>query len=169
MMRKNKKLLIILLLFCVGMFAFAFALVPLYNVMCKVFNINGKMSLNPATQSSVVDTHRLVTIQFLATVNDKLPWKVYPEQQQIAVHPGQNTTVYFVAENKANQTITAHAVPSIAPAEASNYFKKIECFCFREQTLKAHEQKRMPVIFYIDTTLPKKIHEIALSYVVYAN
>lgn len=166
-MSKNNKTLIILLIACLFMFGFGFALVPLYNLVCEKFGINGKTNFVAANKAFAVDHSRAITIYFLANVNSKLPWKLYPVTKQITVHPGETKKTFYIAENTADHTITAQAVPSVTPGFAAQYFKKIECFCFRQQTLRAHQTIKMPVIFYIDRDLPKKVHEITLSYTMY--
>ncbi len=163
-MHKNKKILITLLCACIFMFAFSFALVPLYNVLCKTLGINGKTNATRIDNKNAIDYSRSVTIEFLATTNNKLPWNFYPETKTIKIHPGQNTKIFYDAQNNSSDVITAQAVPSITPSIAAKYFKKIECFCFRKQTLQPHEKIRMPVIFYLNPSCPKNIHEITLSY-----
>jgi len=166
-MNKNKKILIILICACIFMFGFSFALVPFYNVICKTFGINGKTNTTSAINKTVVDNTRAITVEFLTTTNTQLPWAFYPETKKIIIHPGANTKIYYVAKNNTDHTITAQAIPSITPGMAAKYFKKIECFCFRKQTLQAHQEIKMPVIFYIDPKLPKEIHEMTLSYTLY--
>lgn len=163
-MQKNKKILIILIFACVFMFAFSFALVPFYNVICRVLGITGKTNTTSIENKSISDHSRTITVQFLATANSELSWNFYPETKQISIYPGENKKIFYIAKNNTDHVITAQAVPSVTPGLAGQYFKKIECFCFRKQTLQAHQQIRMPVIFYIDPQLPKKIHEITLSY-----
>lgn len=149
------------------MFAFSFALVPFYNVICRVFGITGKTNSESVANKTTIDQTRTITVEFLASTNSKLPWTFYPMTKKINIHPGENEKIFYYAKNNSDETITAQAVPSVAPGIASNYFKKIECFCFRKQTLLAHQEIKMPVIFYIDPTLPKKIQEITLSYTLY--
>lgn len=151
------------------MFAFSFMLIPFYNLICKTFGITGKTNSTATTESKKIDVSRSITIQFLANVNTTLPWQLYPQQKQINIHPGENQTIFYIAKNNSNETITAQAVPSVTPGIAGNYFKKIECFCFRKQTLQPHQEIKMPVIFYIDPQLPKNIHEITLLYTMYTD
>lgn len=164
---KNKKLFIILIIATLLVFAFSFALVPFYNVICKTFGINGKTNTTSVENKTVIDNTRTITVEFLATTHKNLPWDFYPLTRKMTLHPGQTEKMYYFAKNNSNKTITAQAVPSITPGNASRYFKKIECFCFRKQTLQAYQPINMPVIFYIAPTLPKNIHEITLSYTLY--
>lgn len=166
-MTKNKKTLLYLIALCIAMFGFSFALIPFYNALCKSFGINGKTNSSAVINTTQVDYSRTITVQFSATPNDKLPWEFYPEKKSLDLHPGETIKIFYVAKNKADYSVTAQAIPSVTPGNAGQYFKKIECFCFKRQILKAHESIRMPVVFYIDPKLPKNIHEIALSYALY--
>ena len=153
-------------------FLFGFAMVPLYRVVCEhVLGI--KLAAGAVDQSRaaglVEDTSRSVRVQFVASVNSRLPWVFAPELPSIDVHPGKLTEVWFDATNTGAEAIVGNAVPSIAPSTASSYFNKTECFCFTEQVLKAGESRRMPVRFFVDPQLPKDVRELTLSYTFYAN
>jgi cytochrome c oxidase assembly protein subunit 11 len=166
--KKNRRLVTYLLLLVVGMFGFGFALVPLYNVFCKVTGLNGKTNQTAIyNNGGVVDKSRTVIVQFLATNNANLPWEFYPLVTTIKVHPGENTRIAYYAKNNSSQTMTVQAIPSVTPGAAAAHLKKTECFCFTQQTFKAGEARNMPVLFHVDTELPKDIHEIALSYTMF--
>ena len=165
--KKNRRLVMYLMAIVVGMFGFGFALVPLYNVFCKVTGLNGKTNQTAVYNSGEVDNSRTVTIQFLATNNANLPWDFYPLVSSIKVHPGQNTRIAYYAKNNSSQTMTVQAIPSVTPGLAANHLKKTECFCFTQQTFKAGEGRTMPVLFHVDAQLPKDINEIALSYTMF--
>lgn len=158
-----------LVLICIAMFAFGFALVPLYDVFCELTGLNGKTAATAAAKSKRIDESRSVTVEFLAYRDPAMPWDFAPEMQQIRLHPGQVTQVSFFVENHTDEAMVGRAVPSVSPGEAARYFKKIECFCFVEQPLDAHERKAMPVQFYIDPDLPKQFTTITLSYRLYKN
>lgn len=164
---KNKRLLITLVFVVVGMFGFGFALVPMYSVICKTLGINGKVENGTANSSNSVDVTRLVTVEFVTTTNENLPWDFYPEVKKVTLHPGQNILVNFYAKNKTDKTMIVQAVPSISPGVAAKYLKKTECFCFTQQTFKAHEGRDMPVLFHIDTDLPENIRTLTLSYTMF--
>jgi cytochrome c oxidase assembly protein subunit 11 len=164
---KSYRLPIILAGVVIGMFGFGYALVPLYNVMCKAFGINGKTQNNAVALSSAVDYKRMITVQFLTTNNANLPWKFYPLTSTIHVHPGQNAQVAFFAENDSGKTMTVQAIPSIAPGIAAKYLKKTECFCFTQQTLKDKEALKMPVIFHIEVDVPSNVHTVTLAYTLF--
>ena len=154
-----------LLLLVVMMFGFGYALVPLYDVFCDVTGLNGKTGDKiSSAKSHVVDENRLVTVTFLASLNESMPWSFKPKQSFIKVHPGKPTTIYYIAKNTSNKIMTGQAVPSVAPGLAAAYFQKTECFCFTEQELKPGEEKLMPVTFIVDTELPQKMNDLILSY-----
>ncbi|OGT42392.1 MAG: cytochrome c oxidase assembly protein [Gammaproteobacteria bacterium RIFCSPHIGHO2_12_FULL_40_19] len=166
-MNKNNKLLILLTLICIFMFAFSFALVPFYNLLCKTLGINGKTNTSGVINKSATDFSRSITVGFLTTINTQLPWDFYPKIKQIAIHPGETIKTVYIAKNNSDNTMTAQGIPSITPPLAAKYFKKIACFCFQKQTLQAHQQIEMPVVFYVEPALPRNIHEITLSYSLY--
>jgi len=164
---KNKRTLIIMSLVVVAMFAFGYALVPVYNVFCKVTGINGKTG-GPVKHSwGTVDESRTITVEFLSTNNANLPWEFYPMQKKVRLHPGAPTRVAYFAKNKTDHSMTIQAIPSVSPGEGAKYMKKTECFCFTRQTLKPGEEKIFPILFHLDTKLPKKIHTLSLSYTVF--
>ena len=147
-----------------GMFVFGYALVPLYDVLCEATGLNGKTGRVEATASSKIDESRWVTVEFTGNSMGGLPWEFSPQQKTLRVHPGEVAVAYYEARNTAAETITGQAVPSVAPGIAAAHFKKIECFCFSQQQLKAGEQKRMPVRFVVSTDLPKEVSTVTLSY-----
>ncbi len=151
-------------------FGFAFALVPLYRIACeKVFGV--RLEQGPATVGAdVVDKQaRWITVQFDGGVNSKLPWHFKPEQTTMRVQPGRQYEALFFASNEGDRAIVGNAVPSLAPARASGYFSKTECFCFTAQTLQAGESRDMPVRFIVDRDLPSDVKTITLSYTFYKN
>jgi cytochrome c oxidase assembly protein subunit 11 len=151
-----------------GMFAFGFALVPLYEVFCDITGINGKTGGRyESTEVARVDENRTVTVQFTASNGPEMPWVFQPLVRSIKVRPGEATTVNFRAENPTVDTMTAQAVPSLAPSRGTLYFHKTECFCFNQQELKAGESIDMPLVFIVDADLPADIHKLTLSYTLY--
>lgn len=167
---KQRKLLWILSGIVLGMFAFGFALVPIYNSLCKQLGINGKTNTQAiaydASKTKIVKD-REVLVQFVATNNSGVPWAFYPKVKQIKVHPGEIARLAFYAENKTDNPMIVQAVPSVTPGIAAKYLKKTECFCFTQQTLNGHEAMNMPLLFHLDPELPEKIHTITLSYTLF--
>ena len=155
-------------LFFVG----TFALVPLYYIACeKVFGI--KLEQGPAGEQQVAgmveQKDRMITVQFDATVNSKLPWAFKPQQLTMQVHPGKQYEANYLARNTSDHAIVGNAAPSVAPSTASTFFNKTECFCFTEQLLGAGEERLMPVRFIVDPDLPEHINTITLSYTFFSN
>lgn len=147
------------------MFGFGFALIPMYRAICQVTGINNLVQRDATARdakNTQVDMSRTISIEFDANARGPLGFK--PEQSYIDVHPGEVTTVMYQVTNEQGRTVHAQAIPSYAPMQATEYFKKIECFCFTQQTLAANETKRMPVVFVVDPKLPKDVKTITLSY-----
>jgi cytochrome c oxidase assembly protein subunit 11 len=161
---KNKRKLGFLLgTGAVAMFGFGyFVLVPFYQVMCEW---SGQNRVGEAAQAvnTQVDKSRLVTVEFDTNLN-RLPWQFKAERSSIQVHPGELKQVSFEVRNDKNEPVTGQAIPSYGPAYAAQFFNKLDCFCFSQQTLAANEVRRMPVVFVIDPSLPKDVNTITLSY-----
>ena len=155
-------------LFGLAMLALAFASVPLYRIFCQVTGFGGTTLRADAAPGAVAGQ---VGVRFDANINGALPWK-FEAAETVRIHPGARTTVYYESTNLADRPTTGQAVFNVSPAQAGAYFSKIECFCFTEQTLKAGEKVRMPVIFFVDPKIrtdeaTKHIDEITLSYTFY--
>ena len=162
---ENKKVLRNLLFVVVGMFGFGFALVPLYDVFCDITGLNGKTGDQYVSETPMqIDTSREIKVEFLANLNDGMPWEFKPLTYSVKVHPGEATRVEYVARNNTDSDIVGQAIPSVSPGQAAAHFQKTECFCFTEQVLKAGEEKIMPVIFIVDPSIDEDVHEISLSY-----
>lgn len=152
------------------MFAFGYAMVPMYESICKALGINVLSLVEqqiPGISASrkantQVDLSRTITVEFDA--NARGVWDFKPEVRSMQVHPGQLTTVMYEFRNTQNRTMAAQAIPSYAPKQATAHFNKLQCFCFNEYLLKAGEAKRWPVVFVIDPKLPKDVSTITLSY-----
>lgn len=160
----NRRTGLKLALVALGMFAFGFALVPFYDVLCKVTGLNGKTGRAEATVRSMPDNERSVTVEFTGSTMSGLPWEFRPLQKSMRVHPGEVAEAYYEARNPTGEAITGQAVPSVVPGTAAAHFKKIECFCFSRQTLKPGETRRMPVRFVVDTGLAKDVNTVTLAY-----
>ena len=156
--RLSRRLAVVALI----MFGFAFALVPFYNEICVALGINSIEKAN-AVANTQVDLSRTVTIEFDSNTHN-LPWRFRPLQNYVKVHPGELTTVEYEIVNVREAPVTGQAVPSYGPQRAGEYFQKVECFCFSQQTLAPGETRRMPVVFLVDPKLPKDVNTIALSY-----
>jgi cytochrome c oxidase assembly protein subunit 11 len=153
----------------VAMFAFVFVvMVPLYNVLCDALGINGKTSGEAYTAvQAAVDESREITIQFVATNNDGMPWEFRPSVTVMHVNPGASNDTTFFARNPLPKDMVAQAIPSVSPSRAAEYFHKTECFCFNNQPLEAGGVAEMPLQFIIDQDLPRDIKTITLSYTIF--
>lgn len=154
-----RKLLVIA---CV-MFGFGFALVPFYKKICEVTGVNNVLRADEVANTQV-DAARWLTVEFDTNVRDNLPWTFRPLEKSVRFHPGQLMQVDFEIRNNSNRAITGQAIPSYGPQVAAGYFKKLECFCFSQQTLQPGEVRRMPVVFVIEDGLPKDVNTVTLSY-----
>ena len=167
-----------LLLLVAGAFIFAFAMVPLYNVLCEATGFNGKTTIPKTilngfgvggmqatnTPTSKVDTSRTVRVEFTGTVMPGLPWEMRPLTLSLEIHPGEMQQVSYLVRNTSNRTIVGQAVPSISPGLAAQHFEKIECFCFSQQTLAPGEAREMPLAFIVKPEVDRNISQITLSY-----
>lgn len=166
----HTKLVVTLTVIVVGMFAFGFALVPIYNSLCQTLGINGKTN-NKAimydSKNAVIDKNRTIMVEFVATKNGSVPWEFYPKTHKLTVHPGEIARLAFYAENKTNHRMTVQAIPSVTPGIAAKYLKKTECFCFTQQTLNGHEAMDMPLLFHLDADLPANVKTITLAYTLF--
>ncbi len=156
-----------LIMVCMGMFLFGFALVPLYDVFCRLTGLNGKTANTAAEPSIEIDKKRLIRVEFIANRDNSIPWSFAPEIAALELNPGAVKVIHFNVKNLSGQAMVGRAVPSVSPGAAAQYFKKIECFCFVEQPLDAYGEKSMPVQFYIDPALPAEYSTITLSYRLY--
>ena len=166
MIKGTSRTAVKLAIMAIAMFGFGYALVPLYNVYCKITGLNGKTGVITQDEANklVTDTNRLITVEFDTNVNGELPWTFQSQAHQLKVHPGKITDAVFVVENNSDQPIIGQAIPSVAPAQAALYFNKTECFCFTRQTLAPHERREMLVRFVVNSKLPQKISTLTLSY-----
>ena len=165
----NRRMLGKLVVVAMAMFGFGYALVPIYKAVCDALGINvlsiselQSTAAAPGPLNGQVDASRTVTIEFDA--NARGPWDFKPAQASIDVHPGQVATVMYEFRNRQDRTMVAQAIPSYAPSVAMSHFTKLECFCFSEHVLKPGESKQWPVVFVVDSKLPKDVRTITLSY-----
>ena len=167
---ENIRMVSKLLLVAAGMFAFGYALVPIYRAICEMTGINvlaaGDRNIPGATSkapaNTQVDTSRTITVEFDA--NARGPWEFKPAQRSVQVHPGEMVSVMYEFQNTQNRRMAAQAIPSYAPQQAAPHFNKLECFCFSQYTLEPGEKKSWPVVFVIDPKLSRDVRTITLSY-----
>ena len=166
-----------LLLVVAGSTAFAFAMVPLYDVLCDVTGFNGRTrgpqpgyavggpaEAGAAQAPSRIDRSRTVTVEFTGQVMPGLPWEMRPLTTSLDTHPGELQQVRYLVRNTSDRPITGQAVPSVTPGQAAQHFDKIECFCFNQQALGPGESKEMPLVFVVKPDVDPDIRHITLSY-----
>lgn len=166
----NRQLFFKLLVVTALMFGFGYGLVPVYKAICEKLGINvlslSERTVNGTSSSlpanTQIDRTRTITVEFDA--NSRGPWDFKPAVRSIDVHPGELTTVMYEFRNTQTRSMSAQAIPSYAPQQATSHFNKIECFCFNEYRLAPGESKQWPVVFYIDPKLPRDVRTITLSY-----
>ena len=161
---ENRSVLKKLLVVTVVMFAFGYALVPLYKKICEVTGVNEIEKANGPLANTQVQSDRVVTLELDANVRSDLPWRFRPLQPSVQVHPGQLVQVMYEVSNASDAAITGQAIPSYGPQIAGQYFRKVDCFCFSKQLFKPGEVRQMPVTFVIEPGLPKDVTTITLSY-----
>ena len=152
-----------LLLTAVGMFAFGYALVPLYQVYCDLTGRGSARAAEAGAGLGEVDAGRLVTVVLDTNTRD-IPWTFKAERHKTRVRPGELSEAVFRVENRSGRTVTGRAIPSVSPAQAGVYISKMDCFCFTEQVLAPGESREMPVRFIVDTGLPERFSSLTLSY-----
>ena len=166
---RNAKTALLMALIVAAMVGLAFASAPLYRMFCEYTGFDGTPQRAERAPGAVAGQ---VGVRFDANVHPGLPWRFEPEQTTVRVKPGAKTQIFYRAQNLSAKTLTGQAVFNVSPDQVGKYFKKIQCFCFTEQTLKAGEGKDMPVIFFVDPAIKKdpdtkNVDEITLSYTFY--
>lgn len=159
----NRRLMKKLLVVAAIMFGFGFALVPFYEKICEVTGIRNVFQPDAVAANTQIDATRLVSVEFDANTQ-RLPWTFKPLQSSVTVHPGEVMQVVYEVRNTLDRPVTGQAVPSYGPQQAALYFRKMECFCFQQQTLGPGEVRKMPVVFVIDPKLPPELNTVTLSY-----
>jgi cytochrome c oxidase assembly protein subunit 11 len=159
----NQQTLVKLLVVAVMMFGFGYAMVPFYRAICEALGLNSVAKADVVANTQV-DTGRLLTIEFDTNLRNDLPWTFAAVEKSVRVHPGALTQVMFEVRNSSDRAVTGQAIPSFGPQLAGRYFKKLDCFCFTQQTLAPGEVRRMPVAFVIEPGLPEDVNTVTLSY-----
>jgi cytochrome c oxidase assembly protein subunit 11 len=162
----NRRLGIRLGLVALFFAGFGFALVPLYDVICKLTGLNGRTNAVAAVadKNTQIDLTRWVTVEFLSHTMPGVAMEFKPEQFSMRVHPGAVIHTTYTVKNQSGQVFVGQAVPSITPAVAAPFFSKIECFCFTQQTFAAGEVRTMPVVFVVKPDMDANLGTVTLSY-----
>jgi cytochrome c oxidase assembly protein subunit 11 len=166
--KANRSLTRQLWVFAGGFFAFGFALIPLYNVLCDITGYGDRTQLAQASAFTPgAQTDRRVTVEFMSAAPTFGDWDFHPEVAQMEIQPGQLYAATFYAKNLRGQPVTAQAIPNIAPSQATQYFHKTECFCFTPQAFAANQTRELIVRFSVDPKLPANIDRLTLAYSMY--
>lgn len=146
----------------------------LYRIFCEVTGYGGTTQRSAAAPARLPSgaSERVITIRFTAETHPDIPWSFGPVEREITVKVGEQKLAFYVAENKSNDPVTGMAVFNVAPLKAGQYFDKIACFCFDEQTLGPRQRVEMPVSFYVDPKILTDrnlddVSVITLSYTFY--
>lgn len=166
---RNRRTATIMAVMAAAMIALAFASVPLYRMFCELTGFDGTPLRAESAPGAIAGQ---IGVRFDANISPSLPWRFEPVQERVRIAPGARTQILYRATNLTARETTGQAVFNVSPALAGQYFSKIECFCFTEQTLKGGQSVDMPVVFYVDPKLrtdpdTKDIDEITLSYTFY--
>jgi cytochrome c oxidase assembly protein subunit 11 len=167
--QRNARTGLLMALFAAAMVGVAFASVPLYRLFCQVTGFGGTPVRAEQAPGAVAGQ---VGVRFDANINGALPWRFEPVQKTIRIRPGERTQILYRSTNLVARSTTGRAIFNVTPLKAGQYFNKIECFCFTEQTLRGGQSVDMPVIFYVDPRIredeaTRNIDEITLSYTFY--
>jgi cytochrome c oxidase assembly protein subunit 11 len=167
--QKNSRTALLMALIVAAMVGLAFASVPLYRMFCEFTGFGGTPQRASRAPGAVAGE---VGVRFDANVHPGLPWRFEPEQQTVRINPGAQTRIFYKAQNLSARAWTGQAVFNVSPDQVGKYFKKIQCFCFTEQTLKAGQTVDMPVVFFVDPKIKqdpdtRDVDEITLSYTFY--
>lgn len=170
--KQNKKTALKLAMLTVLMFGFAFAMVPLYKLVCDVAGINsidsnsGRSEISELSSEELSQSLRTVTVQFDSTINGNMAWEFKPEAKTMKVKLGERVSTSYFFKNNSSQPVETQSIPGVTPWQANQHLKKMECFCFETQTLQAGESKDMGLQFVLDPNLPEDIQTVTLSYTI---
>lgn len=161
--RANATMMKKLVVVACAMFGFGFAMVPFYQKLCEVTGLNNILRPDVVTNTQV-DPARMLTMEFDVNVRSELPWSFRPIEPRVSFHPGELVNVEFEVRNNSDRVLTGQAVPSFGPQVAGRHMRKLDCFCFTQQTLQPGEVRRMPVVFVVETSLPQDVSYVTMSY-----
>jgi cytochrome c oxidase assembly protein subunit 11 len=164
--KANRSLTRSLLVMVVGSFAFGFALVPLYDVICEAAGIRVNAAPS-AIQASDASVGREVTLEFMSMIPDGSAFELTPETRQMKLQPGKLYEAKFLIRSLSTVPVVGQAIPSVAPSTTAKYLQKTECFCFTPQTFAASEQREFTVRFIIAPDLPRGVDRMTLAYSMY--
>jgi len=167
--QKNRRTALWMALLVAAMVGLAFASPPIYRTFCSLTGFGGTPLRAEKAPGAVAGQ---VSVRFDANIHPGLPWRFEAKQTTVDVKPGAQTKIFYRAQNLSARDWTGQAAYNVSPDQVGKYFKKIACFCFTEQTLKAGQSVDMPVVFFVDPKIKqdpdtKDIDQITLSYTFY--
>ena len=172
-MRKKSFLALKLAIVSCAMFGFGFLLVPIYDIVCELTGLNGKTGViseaelaSPRNDSAAES--RLLEMEFLAHVDPAMNFEFRPQREQLQLETGAMHTIYYLAKNNSDRDMTVQATPSLVPARAAAYLKKLECFCFEKQFLAAGEERKLPARIVVSRDLPPDLNHLTMNYTLFA-
>jgi len=151
----------------VAMYGFSYALVPIYDTFCEITGLNGKTNEIAYVANDIKEDNRFVTVKFISNVANSAPLYFEPSVSEMTVQVGKPYNTHYVMKNNSSKQLHTTASPSVTPGKHAEYFKKIECFCFNQQTINAGEVKDLGIQFIIDNELPNDSGDIVLSYTMF--
>ena len=151
----------------VAMYGFSYALVPIYDTFCEITGLNGKTNEVAYVANDIKEDNRFVTVKFISNVANSAPLYFEPSVSEMTVQVGKPYNTHYVMKNNSSKQLHTTASPSVTPGKHAEYFKKIECFCFNQQTINAGEVKDLGIQFIIDDELPNDSGDIVLSYTMF--
>lgn len=170
LIQPKNNIVVKLVLIAVVMFGFGYALVPLYEVFCRVTGFGGKTDvIDEAAAAALPLSDREIEVTFTSHSHTSLPWEFKPVSPMVNIRPGQVNDAVFYVKNYSNRPITGMATFNVTPPRAGFHFKKTECFCFTKQVLQPGEEQEMLVRFMLDPAIPEDVHELTLSYTFFDN
>lgn len=164
--RRNRLIGIVCAVVFASMVGAAYASVPLYRAFCQLTGFDGAVRRADAAPDKILA--RKLVIRFDANVRD-LPWDFKAEQVSQEVRLGETKMAYFKVTNHGDKAITGRAIYNVVPESAGSYFRKLQCFCFSDQTIKPGETIEFPMVYFVDPEFAtdfetKGKSEVTLSY-----
>ena len=168
-MKESRKTVRNLSFVVVGMLAFGFLLVPIYDVFCEITGLNGKITGPSVLSYEIIkeEDRRELLVQFVTHNNESMPWIFKSKISQLRITTGVQQRAVFVFENTTSKDMVGQVIPSVSPGRGAEYFHKTECFCFEQQKLLAGERVELPVVFIVDPSIPTEIGSLSLGYTLF--
>jgi len=164
--KRNRDTVRKLVVIALVMFGFGYALVPLYEKICQVTGVNNLLKPDEVVNTQV-DKSRTIVMEFDANVRGDIAWQLTPREHKRKIHPGELVNVVFDLKNDSDVAVLAQAIPSYGPQRAGLYVKKLECFCFSQQKIRAHENRELTVVLVVEPSIPHDVHTVTLSYTMF--